>query len=458
MIRTSAVLFFSLFAASARAGEPVRLTAAEVARRTATASPTALARANDSQAAAAAVDQALAGYVPRLATSLRYTRLSPLEQAPLGTLVVAPGANPGPLPTGAPLVAASLSFPIPDNQYVGTASLSVPLSDYLWRLPALTAAARASADAASLVEQASRLRVATDAQTTYYAWVRARLQLDVTRQALAQARRHLEDVAKAEKAGSASPADRLRVEAQVSGAELLVARAETLALTLDRQLRALMHDDSGQPYEIGETLSDGPPVAAAGEAALVSEALARRLELRVFGAQERAAHKQAAAARAAGLPRLDAVGTATYARPNQRVFPQKDEFRGTWDASLVLSWNPTDLFATEAGHRVSEARARSAAAEGQVVADAIRVEVAQLLQSAREAESAIASATRGLTAAEESYRVRRLLFQNGRATSVELTDAETDLLRARLESVSAQLDRKVAQVRLDHAVGRDVVN
>jgi outer membrane protein TolC len=219
-----------------------------------------------------------------------------------------------------------------------------------------------------------------------------------------------------------------------------------------------MHDDSGRAYEIGESLSAGEPAPAAGEAALVNEALARRLELRVFGAQERAAHQQASAVRAAGLPRLDAVGTATYARPNQRVFPMKDEFRGTWDASLVLSWAPTDLFATEAGHRQYEARAQAAAAEGQVVADAIRVEVAQLLQAAREAETAIASATRGLASAEESYRVRRLLFQNGRATSVELTDAETELLRARLAAVSARVDRKVAQVRLEHAVGRDVAN
>jgi outer membrane protein TolC len=456
VIRSSLVLFISLSAAQARAAEPVSLTAAEVARRTTAVSPTARARAYDSQAAAAAVDQARAAYVPRLSTSLRYTRLSPMEQASLGTLVAAPGANPGPLPAGSPLVAVPLRFEMPDNQYVGTASLSVPLSDYLWRLPALTDAARAGSDAARLVEQASRLRVATDAQTTYYAWMRARLQLDVTRQSLSQSHGHLNDVREAEKAGSASSADRLRVEAQVSAAELLVARTETLVLTLDRQLRALMHDQSGSAYEIGESLPEVTPAAAPAEAALVDEALGRRLEPKVFGAQSRAARKQASAARAAGLPRLDAVAGAVYARPNQRVFPAKDEFRGTWDASLVLSWNPTDLFATEAAHRAASARADSAAAEGEGVADAIRVEVAQTLQATREADTAIASAARGLTAAEESYRVRRLLFQNGRATSVELTDAETALLRARLEAVSARIDRRVAQVRLEHAVGRDV--
>ena len=44
---------------------------------------------------------------------------------------------------------------------------------------------------------------------------------------------------------------------------------------------------------------------------------------------------------------------------------------------------------------------------------------------------------RALDAAEEGYRVRRELFRNGRATSVELTDSEVQLIRARLEAVDA---------------------
>jgi outer membrane protein TolC len=43
----------------------------------------------------------------------------------------------------------------------------------------------------------------------------------------------------------------------------------------------------------------------------------------------------------------------------------------------------------------------------------------------------------------------------GRATSVELTDAETELLRARLDALYATLDQHVARFRLEHATGRD---
>jgi outer membrane protein TolC len=52
--------------------------------------------------------------------------------------------------------------------------------------------------------------------------------------------------------------------------------------------------------------------------------------------------------------------------------------------------------------------------------------------------------------------VRRLLFLNGRATSVELTDAETERSRAQLEVIGARIDHRIAEVRLAHATGNDV--
>src|SRR6185436_11313590 len=68
----------------------------------------------------------------------------------------------------------------------------------------------------------------------------------------------------------------------------------------------------------------------------------------------------------------------------------------------------------------------------------------------------IESATRGLTAAEESLRVRRELFQQGKATTVEMLDAETELIRARLLKLDSQIGLIVNQIKYDHAIGNDV--
>jgi outer membrane protein TolC len=114
---------------------------------------------------------------------------------------------------------------------------------------------------------------------------------------------------------------------------------------------------------------------------------------------------------------------------------------------------PSDAMAAA---REQRAKAAQTAAQRDALKDSIRGEVEDAFQSLRAAESALASTARGLDAAEESYRVRRELFQHGRATSVELTDAETELTQARLDAISARIDHREARVRLDHATGRDV--
>ena len=90
------------------------------------------------------------------------------------------------------------------------------------------------------------------------------------------------------------------------------------------------------------------------------------------------------------------------------------------------------------------------------VLDGIKLEVTQAARALDEARVAIATARQGERAAEESCRIRQLLFHNGRATSVELTDAETELTRARMDLLAAQIDARIAQARLVHALGRDV--
>lgn len=445
---------------------PGGLTADEVAARAASTSHDVQAHAEDTAAALASVDQARAAFLPSLTGTARYTRLSSVPDQTLGNIVVAPGGvEPGPVTPTTPLAVAPLSLPTILNQYATQASLQIPLSDYLVRLPQLHDAASKSARAARLLEDASRLQVASDARVAYYDWARAHLQVDVAKQSLAQAQGHLADVKAAFSNGAASKADVLRVESQVASAELLLTRASTASHLMEARLRILTHDPSDGPYEIGEDLRDGGAPGPQGAAApsvtvherdtLLAEALRRRLEPRALRENADAVRHQAAATRAAAFPRLDAVGAAAYARPNSRIFPPKDELRGTWDASVQLSWTPTAVFSLEAGRSGQLARARHLDAEREQLADSISLEIDRAVQSLREAQIAVATSDRGLAAAEESYRVRRSLFVNGRATSVELTDAETELARARMDAIGARLDGRIAEVRLAHALGRD---
>jgi outer membrane protein TolC len=249
----------------------------------------------------------------------------------------------------------------------------------------------------------------------------------------------------------------MRAESAVASAELLHERTRNAAIVAEERLRTLLHEPSTVPYAIGEDiLSPLPAESAADPDALFSEALEKRPEMRAFERSDASLKEQRSATRSTGLPRLDAFGNGYVANPSQRIFPQREEWRATWDVGVQLTWSPNDTGTTDAAMHSIDAKRRKLDADRAAVKDALRDEIRAALIASKEAIVAAETASRGLAAAEESYRVRRELFELGRATDVEWLDAETDVLRARLEMIQARVDARVAHVQLVHAVGRDV--
>lgn len=424
------------------------LTADEVAHRATVTSFEVKAKEAAVAAAQAQLDQAIVGYYPRLLLTGRYTRLSKVEYPSL-------------VPDDGPFAAFAddLKMPTPPlDQWHTQAQVLVPMSDYVLRISRSYAAASKSVKAASLNERAQKLKTAVDARLAYYDWLRARGGASVAEQGLELARGHLVDVRHAFQAGTASKADVLGVEAQVAKAELMVESARNFAHITEERLRVLMHDTSNRPYAVGENLESEVVFAEklGSLEALREEAMSKRLEVKMIEESVGALREKAKVDRAGVWPRLDAFANATYANPNQRIFPQTSRWDFTWEAGVQLTWSPNEAFASGAMGAQASAEAAGLEAQKSALLDGIRMEVLQAAQAVREAEVAIDTTARGLSAAEESYRVRRELFRNGRATSVELTDAETELFRARLAALHARVDLRTAKARLEHAVGRDV--
>jgi outer membrane protein TolC len=444
------------------------LTADEVAQRASVTSVDARAKEQGIGVAHAKVEETEAAYLPKLAGTARYTRLSHLDPVAFGdpkmSFVTTPAqAGDATNPMGRKVAADQLyafppiMIPFPDNQYNLQATLTVPISDYVYRTSMAIAAATHSERAARIDEKAARLKAGADGRVAYYQWIRARGQALIAAQALEQARGHLRDAQQMFTAGLASKADTLRAESQVKSSELLVTRTENGAALAEEQLRVAMHDEDAGHYEIGEdVMAPLPALADAGDLTrLQSEARDKRVELRALDETAGSVKQAGRFAKTAGLPRIDLQGNAVYANPNQRIFPSLPKFAGTWDASVILSWTPTDLVGSHASSKEYKAQLGQIAAQRDALLDGLRLEVTQSWQSLREADLALETTAQGLRAAEEGYRVRNDLYRNGKATLVELNDAQTDLIRARFESINAHIDARIARVRLTHAVGRD---
>ncbi len=413
------------------------LSADQVARRAAATSYRAAAQGQALAAAEARLDQALVAYFPKLTVTASYTRLSPITPPTFGL-------------TG-------YTFPVILDNYLLQASLVVPLTDYVLRLSQSYAAASHSTKASELDQKAARLSSALDGRVAYYTWVRATAQVTVAERNLQVTRAHLVDARNGFQVGTASKADVLSAEAQVASAELVVVQERNAAKAAEDRIRIAMHEGSARPFAMGEALTVDEAGAVEDDlGALRAEALDHRLDIRALDETAWSLREQSHAAAGALYPRVDGFGDVAYANPNSRIIPQEEKFRATWAVGVRLTWSPNDAFT--ANGAASEARARASQTEMQkaVLMDSVKTEVMQAWQALSQARFAVQTTSRSLAAAEESYRVRRELFRNGRATSVELQDSEVALFRASLESVNARANLKIAQARLRHAIGRDV--
>lgn len=435
------------------------LTATAVALRAAATSHDLMAERREVDSARSSVDAATVQFAPKLTFSGSYTRFSEIVTPIIGNVAFAPTSAAGPLPAGALLVGVPLALTTPVNQATLQAALVVPVSDYLLKISQSHAAAVHAQRAAEMNARALDLKIRADAKLAYYAWARVRLSVTVSEEGLDQVRVHLRDAQSLFRHGAASSADVARVESQVATNERLVADAKSLERVGLEQLQTVMHEHETPSWEIGEDFARALPADESTDLdALLDEAVHARPEVRALIETEGSIAQQRAVARAGIFPSLDAIGTVTTADPNERYIPNQDRFDTTWTAGLKLLWSPNESWTAAAHGRELAARTEEVAQRRASVMDGLRLEVSRAIQGWTDAWVAVETSVRSLAAAEESYRERRSLYLNQRATTAELLDAELDLLRARLDDVNALLDQRVAKVRLRHATGRDVLD
>ena len=141
-------------------------------------------------------------------------------------------------------------------------------------------------------------------------------------------------------------------------------------------------------------------------------------------------------------------------RPNQRVFPQQDAFKGTWDAGIQLTYNLSALYTTK--FQVKEAQAnlvQSNALKDQITEGA-KMEINASFYAYQSALEKISLIQKSILQATENQRVMKNRFDAQVITIGELLDADYLVLQAKLNLETAKADAETAYYKLMKAVGR----
>jgi outer membrane protein len=182
--------------------------------------------------------------------------------------------------------------------------------------------------------------------------------------------------------------------------------------------------------------------------------LTTRPDLAAADVRRQVAEKNIEITHGAMYPVVSLVAGYNENRPNQRVFPQQAEFKGTWDAGVQVSFNLSNLYTNK--FQTQEARAALTQTEAQraQLGDAAKMEIAAAYYNYKTAVEKITLIGKSITQTLENQRVMKNRFEAQVSTIGELLDADFLVLQAKLNLETARTDAEVAYYKLLKATGR----
>lgn len=392
--------------------------------------------ASKAEAADARVSEAGAGRLPSLKFSGGYTRLSPVD--PFTFTIPGFGTQ-----TLSPVVLDNWNFGLTLTQPIFTG----------FRLSGNARVAERSADAAHLDYEKDRRDLVFNIRTAYWNVFKLSEITKVLDSTIAQVGAHLTDVKNMLAQGLATNNDVLKVQVQLSNVRLQQIDAVNGARLATMALNNLI----GLPIdsEIDVTSTAATQSRTFGETReLVQKAISSRPDIKAMEQRVEASEAAVSIARGGWYPQVFLVGNYTYAKPNQRIVPTVDEFRGTWSAGISAAW---DVWTWgTAGYQTTQAQAQLAQTQDALglMKDGISLEVNQNAMQLAKAKERIAIADEGVKQAEENLRVTNDKYKMGLVVNSEVIDATVALQQARTNFTQAVVDFELAQAGLEKAIGQ----
>ena len=179
-----------------------------------------------------------------------------------------------------------------------------------------------------------------------------------------------------------------------------------------------------------------------------------RPELQAQQLRIAAAEKNIQIAKGSYYPTVTVGGNYYYNRPNQRVFPQMDEFKDTWDLGLNVSYNLSSIYTNK--FQVEEAKLNLVQNNTslELLNENIEIETYSTLNSFKATKQKLEIAAKSVSQYAENQRVTKNRFDNNVATITDLMEADVSYLQAKLNVQLAKIDICLAWAKYQKALGK----
>lgn len=293
--------------------------------------------------------------------------------------------------------------------------------------------------------------VKLDVQRQYYGLLKAQKLVAVQEEAVARSQKQLEKTESLLAIGSGIEADVLRSKVALGNERIALINMKNNFMRAKADLKNTLGLDMTTQIEVADRID--PPRSLPEFQKATDEAMSRNPDIRRITHELRAAESGVAVARSAYLPRIGA--SVSYGRNGEeidRVYNQLDKNYQV-NISTSLTYNIFDGFSKRANLNRATASMLAAMEDleqtKRTITLAVQKAFLELDRTRQVAEinrENIASAEEDLRLAEERYRV-------GTGTLLEVIDAQVNFTRAKVNSVQAEYDLKIAEAELENAMG-----
>lgn len=377
-----------------------------------------------------------AGTLPSLKLSAAYTRLSDIDKPNFGSSLG--------------------SFSSMFNPILNNTTLKLSLQQPLFLGNKLTENVKVMENNLKTAEfdlTKDEKQVSLDIKNAYWAFYKAIENKKVVDENIAQIQIHLADQENFFKQGIATNNDLLKVKVQLSNAKLTRIDAENEVQRTMVALNNAIGIDLSTQLELKSLVEyKTDSLSTLGE--YISMANTNRPELKGLEYKKKANEASVNVAKSGWYPQVYFTANYTYADPNQRITPQKDAFKGTWDVGVNLSFDIWNWKTTS--HQTGQAEATLDQTKQQYLQqkDDIRYDVTQNFLALVKAKEKISVAQESVNQADENYRVVYQKFKNGVSLNSDLIDAEYSLFQAKINYTTAIVDYEINKAKLEKSIAK----
>ncbi|MBN1292748.1 MAG: TolC family protein [Candidatus Latescibacteria bacterium] len=275
--------------------------------------------------------------------------------------------------------------------------------------------------------------------------------LSINRESLAQAEKHLNNVKTLHDAGSATEYDLLRARVQVSNMKPDLLAAENQVTVAQLKLKEVMGVSPDDPLSVSGSFSE--PDTTLFAIASFETALESRPDLKVSEYSVDLYDKAINIAKGDFLPTLTAGSTFAYAGNFDIFRYEAEDWNRYWTASVTLSFPIFSGLKNYSKYKQAKTDYYKAKTDYKKTHDAVLIEVQESVLNLRKAVKTIESQRMNVEEAGKALEMAESLYKNGKATQLEVLDAQLALEVARTNMVAALYEGTIAEIMLKRNLG-----